>query len=114
MAETGIKFKVVKSINDLPPRQIKVLEFGASGLDVNINEKYQAIAMDIQISNKDASVATVSINGETGYTIGSGADQTHNNVQVSTITVTGVTSGFAILQLIPLSELRKVGAVEEA
>lgn len=109
-----IKFRVVKSINDLPPRYIKVLEFGASGLDVNINEKYQAIALDLQISNKDASVATVSINGETGYTIGSGADQTHNNVQVSTLNVSGVTSGFAILQLIPLSELRKVGAVEEA
>lgn len=109
-----VKFKVVKSINDLPPRTIKVLEFGASGLDVNINEKYQAIALDLQISNKDASTATVSINGETAYTIGSGADQTHNNVQVSTLNVAGVTSGFAILQLIPLSELRKVGAVEEA
>lgn len=109
-----VKFKVVKSINDLPPRMVKVVEFGASGIDLNINEKYKAIAMDLQISNKSAGTATVSINGEVAYTIGSGADQTHNNVQVSTLSVTGVATGFAILQIIPLSELRKVGAVEEA
>lgn len=109
-----IQYRVTKSINDLPPRNVKVVEFGATGVDLNINEKYKAIAMDIQISNKSAGVATVSINGEVAYTIASGADQTHNNVQISTISVTGVATGFVVLQIIPISELKKLGAVEES
>ena len=113
MADTA-KFKIVKGINDLPPRNIKVFKIGASGLDLNIVEKYNSMALDVQISNKDAGTATVQINGEIGYTLGSGDDQTHNNIQASSISVTGITSGFVILQLIPLPELRKVGAVEEA
>lgn len=109
-----IKFRVVKGINDLPPRFPKVITIGASGLDLDIVEKFNAIALDVQVSNKDATTATVSLNGEVGYTLGSGNDQTHNNVQVSTINITGITTGFVIIQTIPLNELKKVGALEEA
>jgi len=106
------RFRVIKSINDLPPRIPKTIIIGSSGLNLDVISKYNSIAFDIQISNKDATTATVSLNGEIGFTLGSGADQTINNTQVSTINITGITTGFVLIQIVPISELQKLGAVE--
>ena len=108
----GSQYVIVKSINDLPPRFPKVIKISTDPTEINLVEKFRSIAMDVQVSNKGGSQANVSLNGEIAYQLASGSDQTHNNVQVSSIKVTGITSGFIIVQLSAISELQKLGAVE--
>ena len=105
-------FQIIRSVRDLPPRDIIVFIKTAT-FDIDLVKTSGVIAIDMEIDNRDTSnTAVVTINSEDAYTLSAGASKSPSDVAISRVRVTTSTDYQIIAHVISLALLQKLNAVE--
>jgi len=106
------QYKVLRSTRDLPPRRVITKIITADPFTLDLIATHNSIAFDVLIKNRDAVNASVIIDENVGYTLGTGETAQHSDIQTTQVQVTGITTGFVILHVLDLQLLKRLQAVE--
>lgn len=100
------KFEINVPSSQLPPATVKVFAYSGSDLEKDIYQTYRAVAISLKIINSHASNAiTVSIDGQPSFTIPASSLINLDDIQYTTLSLSGTGTGEVILKVIPQNRL---------
>ena len=104
-------YQIIRSINDLPPRDIKVFTL-TNPLEVDLTRENGDIGLDIEIENSSGGAYTVTINNEDSFILAANSSKALSNIMLSRFLIEGGTLGQVIVHTISIKLLQRLNAVE--
>lgn len=112
MAGSHTTYQIIRSVNDLPPREVRVFTL-TDPLDIDLVQTQNAIAIDIVVDNQSTTTSlTVTLNDQDSFSLLLSSSYSSSDVLISRFRVSGHTTGVVIVHTISITLLQRLNAIE--
>lgn len=110
---SSASYKITRPLKELPPSR-PFVQIITQDTEIDFARKFQVIAIDQVIRNKDVVGASVTLNEQKAFTIDAGDTFEEDNVSIYYVRISNVTNAVLVCHVMDISTLVKYGAIELA